>query len=48
MGKFKWLTVVSPDGPEDVELLLEPNAFPPAVTYQNAVHEAGMPLASFL
>ena len=28
MGEFKWLTVVSPEGPDDVELLLEPNDNP--------------------
>ncbi|MBU4202476.1 MAG: VOC family protein [Acidobacteria bacterium] len=27
-GEFRWLTVVSPEGPDDVELLLEPNAHP--------------------
>jgi catechol 2,3-dioxygenase-like lactoylglutathione lyase family enzyme len=25
-GKFKWLTVVSPEGPDDIELLLEGKA----------------------
>jgi catechol 2,3-dioxygenase-like lactoylglutathione lyase family enzyme len=25
MGEARWLTVVSPEGPEDIELLLEPN-----------------------
>ena len=24
-GKFKWLTVISPDGPEDIGWVLEPN-----------------------
>ena len=28
LGKFKWLTVVSPEGPEDIELVLEPNENP--------------------
>jgi predicted enzyme related to lactoylglutathione lyase len=31
-GEFRWLTVVSPDGPDDVELLLEPNENPAALT----------------
>jgi len=30
MGEFKWLTVVSPEGPQDIELVLEPMGFPPA------------------
>ena len=33
-GKFKWLTVVSPEKPADVELLLEPNNNPAVRTYQ--------------
>ena len=47
LGKFKWLTVVSPEGPEDIELLLEPAEFPPAQTYQKALYEAGIPCALF-
>jgi catechol 2,3-dioxygenase-like lactoylglutathione lyase family enzyme len=29
-GKFRWLTVVSPAGPDDIELVLEPNENPAA------------------
>lgn len=47
MEKDRWLTVVSPEGPSDVELLLEPMGFDPAKTYQRALFEAGIPLASF-
>ncbi|MEK6798152.1 MAG: VOC family protein [Planctomycetota bacterium] len=47
LGEFKWLTVVSPEGPDDLELLLEPNGNPAAKTYQNALHEAGIPLTLF-
>ena len=47
MGEFKWLTVVSPDGHEDVELVLEPMGFPPARHYQKALFEAGIPLTAF-
>ena len=25
MGEARWLTVVSPEGPDDIELLLEPD-----------------------
>jgi predicted enzyme related to lactoylglutathione lyase len=46
-GEFRWLTVVSPEEPDGAELLLEPNAFPAAVTYQQALFEAGIPLTSF-
>jgi predicted enzyme related to lactoylglutathione lyase len=47
MGEAKWLTVVSPEGPDDIELLLEPMGFPPAKTYQKALFEAGIPAATF-
>ena len=47
MGQFKWLTVVSPEWPGDIELSLEPNAFPPAKTFQKALFEAGMPRTAF-
>jgi len=46
-GNYRWLTVVSPEGPADVELLLEPNGNPAAKTYQNAIHDAGIPANLF-
>ena len=47
MGEFRWLTVVSPEAPEDIELVLEPMGFPPAKTYQKALFGAGIPLTAF-
>ena len=47
VGKFKWLTVVSPEGPDDIELLLEPNDNPTAKTYQEAIFEQGIAAAAF-
>ncbi len=47
MGEYRWLTVVSPEGPDNIELLLEPMGFLPAQTYQKALFEAGIPLTSF-
>jgi catechol 2,3-dioxygenase-like lactoylglutathione lyase family enzyme len=47
MGEARWLTVVSPEEPDGVELLLEPMGFPPAKTYQKALFEAGIPSTSF-
>jgi catechol 2,3-dioxygenase-like lactoylglutathione lyase family enzyme len=47
IGKDKWLTVVSPEGAADIELLLEPMGFPPARTYQKALYEAGIPATAF-
>lgn len=46
-GDYRWLTVVSPEGPADIELLLEPNAQSAAKTYQKAIHDAGMPATMF-
>ncbi len=43
----RWLTVVSPDGPNDIELLLESNDLPVAGAYQKALFEAGIPLTAF-
>ena len=47
VGQFKWLTVVSPEGPDDIELLLEPNDNPAAKTFQKAIFEQGIPLTAF-
>jgi catechol 2,3-dioxygenase-like lactoylglutathione lyase family enzyme len=47
VGEFKWLTVVSPEEPEGVELLLEPNNNPAAQTFQKAIFEQGIPITSF-
>ena len=47
LGKFKWLTVVSPDDPDGTELLLEPNDHPVARAYQKGLFEQGIPAASF-
>jgi len=47
MGEHRWLTVISPQGAEGVELLLEPLGFPPAAEYYKALYEAGIPAAQF-
>ena len=47
VGEFKWLTVVSPEGPDDIELLLEPNDNPAAKTFQNAIFNQGIPSTAF-
>jgi predicted enzyme related to lactoylglutathione lyase len=46
-GEDSWLTVVSPEGPDDIELLLEPLGFPPARPYQKALRDAGIPWTAF-
>jgi catechol 2,3-dioxygenase-like lactoylglutathione lyase family enzyme len=47
MGDFRWLTVTSSDDPDGTELVLEPNAFPPAKTYQQALYDAGIAATAF-
>ena len=47
LGQFKWLTVASPEAPDGVELLLEPNDNPAAQAYQQALFEQGIPHAAF-
>ncbi len=47
LGKFKWLTVASPDEPNGTELLLEPNDNSAAKTFQQAIHQQAIPAASF-
>jgi glyoxylase I family protein len=46
-GPFRWITVVSPEGPDDVELVLEPNANPAGKAFQEAMFAQGIPLAAF-
>ena len=46
-GEFRWLTVVSPEAPDGVELLLEPNDHPAAQAYQQALVADGIPATSF-
>jgi|SRR5579871_6667554 len=47
VGEYKWLTVVSPEGPNDIELSLEPNVNPAAKAFQQAMFAQGIPLAAF-
>jgi catechol 2,3-dioxygenase-like lactoylglutathione lyase family enzyme len=48
VGDAKWLTVVSPDEPNGVELLLEPNAEYPAMkALKEALRKDGIPYTAF-
>jgi predicted enzyme related to lactoylglutathione lyase len=47
MGNDRWLTVVSPEGADDIELLLEPMGFAPAKTFQKELFDAGIPVTAF-
>ncbi|OZM57451.1 glyoxalase [Lottiidibacillus patelloidae] len=46
-GEYKWLTVVSKEGSQDLELLLEPNQHPAAKVYQKEIYDAGIPITAF-
>ena len=46
-GDDRWLTVVSPEAPDGVELLLEPDAHPAAKPFKEALVADGMPYTSF-
>ncbi|MEW2589281.1 VOC family protein [Micromonospora aurantiaca] len=46
-GEYRWLTVVSPDAPDGVELLLEPDAHPAAKAFKEALAGDGIPLTQF-
>lgn len=47
MGEARWLTVVSPEAPDGVELLLEPDAHPAARPFKDALVADGIPYTSF-
>lgn len=46
-GEYRWLTVVSPEEPDGVELLLEPDAHPAAPPFKKALVADGIPFTSF-
>ncbi len=49
VGDDRWLTVVSAEDPDGVELLLEPNHDPavPAREFQQALYQSGLPWTQF-
>jgi predicted enzyme related to lactoylglutathione lyase len=47
MGKHKWLTVVSKEEQDGIELVLEPISFEPAKVFQKELYKAGIPLTAF-
>jgi catechol 2,3-dioxygenase-like lactoylglutathione lyase family enzyme len=46
-GEHRWLTVVSPDAPDGVELLLEPADHPAVGPFRAALVADGIPYTSF-
>ena len=47
LGAHRWLTVVRPEAPDGVELLLEPDAHPASRDYKAALKADGIPWTSF-
>jgi catechol 2,3-dioxygenase-like lactoylglutathione lyase family enzyme len=47
LGEHRWLTVVSPQDPDGVELLLEPDGHPAAGPFKAALVDDGIPFTSF-
>lgn len=47
LGEHRWLTVVSPDDPDGVELVLEPDEHPAAKPFKAALVADGIPYTSF-
>jgi catechol 2,3-dioxygenase-like lactoylglutathione lyase family enzyme len=47
MGEHRWLTVVSPEAPDGVELVLEPDEHPAAKPFKAALVADGIPYTSF-
>jgi catechol 2,3-dioxygenase-like lactoylglutathione lyase family enzyme len=47
LGEYRWLTVVSPEEPDGVELVLEPSDHPAVKPYKDALVADGIPFTSF-
>ena len=48
LGEYRWLTVVSAQDRDGVELLLEPDAHPAAKPFKEALVADGIPCTAFL
>jgi catechol 2,3-dioxygenase-like lactoylglutathione lyase family enzyme len=47
VGEYAWLTVVSPEAPEGVELVLQPSDHPAVRPFRAALVRDGIPFTSF-
>ena len=47
MGDHRWLTVTSPEDPNGIELVLEPDTHPAARPFKEALVADGIPFTSF-
>jgi catechol 2,3-dioxygenase-like lactoylglutathione lyase family enzyme len=47
LSEHRWLTVVSPEDPDGVELVLEPDGHPAVGPFKEALQADGIPFTSF-
>jgi catechol 2,3-dioxygenase-like lactoylglutathione lyase family enzyme len=47
MGEHRWITVVSPDDPDGIELVLEPDEHPAVRPFKEALVADGIPFTAF-
>lgn len=47
LGEHRWLTVVSPEDPDGIELVLEPDSHPAVRPFKEALLADGIPFTSF-
>ena len=47
LGEYRWLTLISPEEPNGVELALEPNQYPAAKALQESLKADGIPWTAF-
>lgn len=47
VGAYRWITVVSPEAPDGVELVLEPDEHPAAKPFKKALMSDGIPVTAF-
>ena len=48
MGTYRFLTVTSPENPDDLELILESTDFEPSKIYQKSLYDASKPSAALI
>jgi len=47
LGEYRWITLVSAQEPDGVELALEPNEYPATRVFQDALMANGIPFTAF-
>jgi catechol 2,3-dioxygenase-like lactoylglutathione lyase family enzyme len=48
MGEARWLTVVSPENPDGVQVVLEPSGHPAVKPFKDALVADGIPFTAFV